>query len=293
MDRKSIASAALCGLAFGAALCVSASASAQTVLSPRALGMGNAVRADPHSNSALILNPAGMSRDYVYSAQIGYNRSNAGDTNVAQLNVVDSRTQPSLAMGVAYGYQFADKSAEVNDGGHDVRVGFSTAPSDRISLGVGLHYISQNRKDPIEDFSGFTLDAGLLMQLTDRINIGLVGHNIAPTDDPAFPTEVGGGIAITDRRFTISVDTVVNVTPEDDESPKPRIMAGLEFLLQDTVPLRLGYERDEVQSADYLTGGLGFIMSDRSGGGQFNVGYRQNLSQGDDFQLVAGLSIFL
>ncbi|MFN3198324.1 MAG: hypothetical protein ACE366_07870 [Bradymonadia bacterium] len=274
-------------------------ASAQSVISPRAVGMGNAVRADPRNNSALIINPAGMSRDYVYAAQFGYARSNASKANVGQLNVVDSRTQPALAMGVAYGYGFADNNAPVEEGGHDVRVGFSTAPSDRVSIGVALHYLSLTRKDPIEDLNAFTLDAGLLMQLTDQINLGLVGHNIAPTDDPGFPTEVGGGLAFVDQRFTLGVDVVVNVTPErpegseEEESPKPRIMAGAEFLLQDSVPLRVGYERDQTQEADFVTGGLGFIMSDKGGGGQINIGYRHNLTVSDDFQLVAGITLFL
>lgn len=285
------------GLAgLGAALVVSAlatSAAAQAVVSPRALGMGNAVRGDPRSNSALILNPAGMSRDYVYAAEFGYHRANGAESNAGVLNVVDSRTQPNLAVGIAYGYEFVDKAAPVNDGGHDVRVGFSTAPSDRVSMGVGLHYLRLNRKDPVEDFDAFTLDAGILMQLTKQINLGLVGHNLAPTDDDAYPTEVGGGVAITDRMFTLDVDVVVNITPPGEEKPKPRIMAGAEFMVQETLPLRVGYERDQLQEVDFVTGGLGFIMSDRGGGGQINIGYRQNLKQTEDFNLMAAITLFL
>ena len=117
---------------------------AQYIDSPRGMGM-SAVRADPVGSSAIIYNPAGMSRSYLYAAEMVYVRAAPGDVNVTGLNVVDSKTQPQLAVGLSYGFHFTDKKATLQQNGHDGRLGFAHAAiPERLHLGLSLGISKSN-----------------------------------------------------------------------------------------------------------------------------------------------------
>ena len=270
-------------------LSVAASAHAQLVDSPRAAGMGGANRGDPVANSALIYNPAGMSRSYQYAAQAQYFRS--GDLNVVGANVVDSKTQPALAVGVAYGYQFTDSGVKGNDG-HDARVGFSRAiiPGN-VNVGVSLRYLYIERaEEGAEDLKGFTLDAGLLFS-SDRFHLGISGQSLINLDDTAVPRKFGGGVAYTGDVITADFDAVAVFDAKNEA--KMSYAGGLEIFLQEVIPIRLGYEYVSATESSWAGGGIGFVNGDGNNAGQVSISFRQNIEDAGQYLFAAGMTLFL
>ena len=259
---------------------------------PRALGMGGAVRGDPLGTSAVLYNPAGMSRAYLYSMEGQYFRGAPGELNSMSLAVVDAKTQPELAVGVAYAYTFSDGDAEVEVDGHDARLAFARAVvPNRMHLGVGLHYI--NRDVGEEGLEAFTLDAGLFASITGAFHVGVVGENLIAVDDPAHPRRLGGGLSYTGEFVTLTGDVVFDFDGHEDGA-KPLYKAGLEILAAETVPIRAGFSRSEVTEHSWLSGGIGFVGDGAtSNGSQISVSYTQNLDVPEQFVLGVGLSFFL
>ena len=175
-------------------------AHAQIADSPRAMSM-SAVRGDPVASSAVIQNPAGMSRAYMYAAEIQYFRAGPDDLNAMGLSVVDSKTQPQLAVGLNYSYQFADSDAPLAQDGHDVRLAFAhPMVAEKFHLGVAMRYLAIDRAGEgvvTQDLEGFTLDVGFLASLAPTLHLGLVGQSLIEMEDESVPRRAGGGLAYT------------------------------------------------------------------------------------------------
>ncbi len=259
----------------------------------RAQAMGGAVHADPVANSSLVSNPAGLARTYAYGAEVCYFRTGPGDRNGVGVNVVDSKTQPSMAVGLAYGYEFSDPKAKPKFEGHNARLAFAhPLIANQLSMGVGLHYLNYDRGGAGDNLSAFTMDAGLVFSATSAFHIGLAGQNLINTDDPEVPMLAGGGIAYTGEFATIDLDTMADFTTQ--KSAKPVFLGGLEFMLGDIVPVRAGVERNQATEQTKISGGIGFVAADeRESGSQLNVSFTQSIDKKKDFQFGAGFVIFL
>lgn len=280
-------------LPLAVALFAATPAAAQILDDPRALGMGGAVRADPVGNTAVLYNPAGMSRAYMYSLEGGYLRA-GDDRNLLSVNIVDSKTQPALAVGLAYGFEFSDAGTDEGQLGHDVRLAMSTPlVQDVLNLGVGLNYLRYQR-DGGEDLSDFTLDVGALISLDRSFHIGLVGDNLISVDDPAFPRRAGGGVAYTGGMVVADVDVLADFDTHP-EGVKPVFAAGLELLLAESVPLRIGVEHSQavVDGETSISGGLGFVTGKGAQGTRLTLGHKQSIDDGSRFTFGLGLTFYL
>lgn len=85
-------------------LCITVPSFADSTLlftTPASAGMGGAFGAVADDNSAIILNPAGISVNKRYGTDIGYLYGNSGTEHRLDLSVVDSITSP-LGVGIAY-----------------------------------------------------------------------------------------------------------------------------------------------------------------------------------------------
>lgn len=277
---------------FCAAACT-APAAAQTFNEPRAQGMGGAVHADPLGNSAMFGNPAGLARAYLYSFEANFFRTGPGDVSAMGLNIVDSKTQPSLAMGIAYAYEFSDPKTSPGVDGHDARLAFGhPLIPNQLALGVGLHYMHIKRTGGLPDLKAYTLDAGLSFSMTSALHLGVAGQNLIQTDDPAAPMLAGGGLAYTGSIATLAFDTLADFTTKD--APKPVFQGGLEVFLAKVVPVRLGVERNQAQEITRISGGLGFTTADdQSQGSQFNIAFTKAVEVAKDYKFGAGFTLFL
>lgn len=292
-------------------------AAAQIFQDPRKVAMAG-VRGDPLGNSAVMHNPAGMSRAYLYAASAIYVRDGAGH-NVAGVNIVDSKTQPELAVGIAYGYQFTDGDAPIATDGHDVRLSLAHPFTDRIHVGIGLHYLHLERSVPEaddamddpdamadamddamadavapKDLTGFTLDAGLLIDVGGGLTLGLVGENLVDLDDPTVPRRAGGGVGYAGESFSFDVDVLADFDSRPDGEPAVVVGAGVEALVSDRLPLRVGYLWDGAAEHSWVGGGVGFITKGSgANGGQISVSFQQNVTDTEQYLVAAGLTLFL
>lgn len=268
-------------------------AAAQLLDSPRAMGMGGATRGDPVGASAVVTNPAGMSRGMAYAVEGQVFRNAQSQSTVTGVNVVDSKTQPTLAVGAAYGYVFSDGSADVKYKGHDARLAFASAIiPNQLHVGVGGHYMTIER-DPGEKLEGFTIDLGMLYQVSGNLNIGLVGQNLIEIDDPLIRRRLGGGVAVVASVLTIDGDLMYDMGKKG-EDPKPDFSIGAEALLGKAIPLRVGYERLGRSQLQYISGGIGYTStSGGARGNQLNMGYRANSEDPSDFTISAAITMFL
>ena len=269
-------------------LAFAAPAGAQVTDSPRSLAMGG-VGSDPVGSSAVIRNPAGMARAVTYAAELQFFRRNDGVNSVG-VSVVDSKTQPTMAVGVSYGFQFTD--GDLPNDGHDARLAFAhPAIPDRLSLGVGLHYLKLDRGKEIPALEGFTLDAGFLLSLSGAFHVAGIGRNLLKLDDAALPRRLGGGISYTGP-VVLAVDVLADLDSHAD-GPKPVVNVGAEVLIGQAVPIRLGYEHDSALGTSWVSGGLGFMTGMGANKGQLSLSYRQNLDDTDQYLFGVGLTSFL
>lgn len=288
-------------LALALAALYASPAMAQLLDDPRNVAMGG-VRADPVANSAVMHNPAGLSRAYLYFAEAMYVRDAAGH-NVIGANIVDSKTQRELAVGVAYGYQFTDDDAEISTDGHDVRLSLSHRLTDRVHIGIGARYLYLDREakaaegeEPVkvDDLKGLTLDAGVLIEVGRGLNLGLVGENLIELDDPAVPRRAGGGLAYVGDGFALDVDVLADFDRHPKGDTAVVLDAGIEILVADVLPLRVGYTWDGAFEQSWVGGGVGFLTrGEGTSGGQLSLSYRQNVDETEQYIIAAGLTLFL
>lgn len=214
-------------------LCLmSESANAQGVglTTPRVAAMGHAGIGGARANSALILNPAGMSAGASYAVDANYFRTSEG-ANLLGINVVDSQTRYSrdrLALGL--GYQALMKSGEAS--GHDAQVGFSLPVSKLSSslllMGASARYIYDERTER----DGFDLNAGLLLQLSSAVSVGAVGVELLEEDRRSL----GGGLGLSTQRLSVNLDYLRQLSVSENH-----YRAGAELMLSDALVFRFGY----------------------------------------------------
>ena len=213
-------------------LCESPSCFAQSLgmTTPRVASMGQAGAGGARANSALILNPAGMSAGAFYAVDANYFRSSEG-SNIIGINVVDSQTRYSrdrLALGL--GYQALIEGGEAT--GHDARVGFSL-PVSKIStslllMGGSARYVY----DEETERDGFDLNGGLMLQLSSLFSMGVVGADLLENKRRS----IGGGLGLSTQRVTINLDYHYRLASQVGD-----YRAGAEFMLSDSLVFRFGY----------------------------------------------------
>ena len=206
---------------------------------------------------------------------------------------MDSKTQPSLAVGVGYGYGFTDESADFEISTHDARLAMSkTLIETKLFAGIGFRYIREiiGSDAASEVMDGFTVDAGLLFAVTDSFSIGAVGQNLMLVE--GLPRRAGGGIAMRVQSFVIDGDVLVDFdTKPGEQSLIYRI--GTEFLIGEALPLRGGFESNQANESQYFSVGLGFLQTEGAQGNQLNLSYKQRIDIQEENVLALGLTMFL
>jgi hypothetical protein len=283
-------------LAILAALASSSSALAQDFVGARAMGLGEAYRAIATGNDAIYFNPAGLPLLKRYSVEGNYLLSLEDERHVADMSVVDSKTNP-LAVGLAYTFLGAELTKRTTIG-HTATLGMAYPIFDRLfSAGVGLKY--KNVSDAIAGnyLNAVTADVGLLSQIPGGISLAAVGYNLVPIKtaasshvpvsaafagaldlgplsalifggEPGFgPQQTAAGVPMEGGfgsmrgpldGLTLSFDWLLNF--ETLQGTKSRLSGGAEWLLADLVPVRLGYVWNEATDDHRISVGLGVIV---------------------------------
>jgi hypothetical protein len=273
-----------------------ATAQAQDFVGARAMGLGESYRAIATGNDAIYFNPAGLPLLKRYSVEGSYLLSLQDERHVADISVVDSKTNP-LAVGIAYTFLGAELTRRQTIG-HTATLGMAYPIFEQLlSIGVGLKY--KNVSDAIAGnyLNAVTADVGALSQIPGGISLAAVGYNLVPlrTNPSSFvpvsagfaaavdlgplsalifggqpqfgpvPTAAGvpmqrswGGARGPLDGLTLSFDWLLNF--ETLQGTKSRLSGGLEWLLGETVPIRLGYLWNEATDDHRVSVGLGVIV---------------------------------
>jgi hypothetical protein len=269
-------------------------------MGPRAIAMGEALRAASFGSLSTTLNPAGLALSKTYELEATYGFRPEDSANLFSASVCDSVT---TRIAACLFYKFLDANPSTVDGEwertmHAAGMTLAAPVGDALTLGVSGKYVDYQETDgtrtspPDRSRSGaFIVDAGATVKAGSMINIGLVAHNLMGSDAGEFPRELGGGLAaFASSKVMLGADARWNL-----EKATGRFGLGGELFLpmqegQQGIPLRLGLLHDTDGSSTYLSGGLGFINPRVA----VDLGARKGVSGEDQaFQLQISVRLFL
>lgn len=317
-----LAALALLGLA-------RAATAAEDLVTPRAMAMGQSLRADATANLGPLLNPAGMTNDRAYAieAMYGFDVRTLG-SNV-HLSIVDSLTS-RVAAGVYYTYINTTPRITLLPGGpvKAKRVGSETGLSlampfgDHFALGVTTKYarFTTDAPNPAYDASvanttvpkrivldsstgsavadGFTFDVGLEVNV-GRFSLAAIGYNLIPLHSIEAPMSLGMGIAFRPiPSLTLALDGTVDFDKykslATDTSLAKRkttgtLGGGLEWLAAGKVAIRAGGRWDSGRPGAWLSMGLGYVGQSFG----IDVAYQQQVDAGIDSLVMLSLRALL
>ena len=261
-----------------------AQAAAPPVPGTRALGMGGALRGSATGDSALLLNPSGMSlmRAYVIEAAYVHDKIGAGNTNLGRLSVVDSTSGFNIAGGLYYNYLADEPAGAPKRAGHEGGLALSVPLGEHLFLGGTAKYLRLRNSGTLPAgtpslVKGFTFDAGLTLKPVNMISIGLVGQNLADLHTDRAPRTAGGGVTVgATSELLFAFDAVLDFTTARDTGGHGNLwsfMGGGEYLLAKRFALRAGGGRRGTTHAGYLAVGGSFVGEV----GALDVGFQQDL----------------
>ena len=256
----------------------------------RPTGMGGAFTSIATGPTGMYHNPAGIATARMYAVGGTYEYTPSG--NVLNASIVDSKTNPRIAAEAGYSYLIGH--GDNDPSGHDIRLALAVpAMPDRISVGIGGRYMILKRGGA-EFARGFTLDAGFLFQLAEKFQLGLSGKNLIdvcqnPRCLGVAPMTVAAGASYGSRKsgLRLAADFGVDINSEPDDV-NFLIEAGGEYLIGGSVPLRVGYTHETLDTSNHVTGGVGWRAS-RFG---IDASGDVNVNSPEDFTISASFSVF-
>jgi hypothetical protein len=265
----------------------------EDMLGPRELALGEALRGGATGASAIPLNPAGLplSRDVVFEGGYGYRASDS-----ASLIGVSACDTTASIPGCFY-YDYAGSNPEIGGASlhHHTHVGgFAIAypVTPRVYLGTDLKYFHDSWDVMgVANSSGFNWDVGATVRLTDLVNVGIAGYNVAGASSAQFPRAVGGGVlARPIPSLALSFDARWRL---EGTQQAARYGGGAEVFLrtsngQTGFPIRVGALRDGNLATTYLSAGLG-VAAMKYG---IDVAARRSVSGMSETTIIASMRFF-
>jgi hypothetical protein len=275
---------------------------------PRAAGMGGALRALGNGTSALFLNPAAMVETRVYHIEALAQVSPEARRQVYGGAVVDSVTG-RLAGGIAVVGGFVDPDG-FDRSYIDARIGLAYPITDRLFVGLSGKYAKITQDGTLRtgglgasrasgglvDPEGggrlalvdeITFDAAVTVKATDSIHIAAVGQNLTYPAHGLLPTTLGGGIGFGTSDFSVEGDALADFSSYSETTA--RLMIGGEYLAGNHFPLRLGYRYDQGAKMHALAAGVGYVGTEIA----VEAGVRRTLSDPGATTIVIGISYHL
>jgi len=257
----------------------------------RALGLGGALRGAATGDSALTLNPSGMSlmRAYVIEAAYLHDSAGSATSNLGRLSIVDSTSGFNVAGGVYYNYLAQDLGAGIERSGHEGAAALSLPLGERLFIGGTVKYLRLSTTGTAPT-RGFTFDAGITIKPVGSVSLGVSGQNLVDKHTDRAPRMLGGGITVGATQDLLFVlDAVLDFTSRRDSGGADKkvwsIMGGGEYLFAKTFGVRLGGGRRGLGDKGYLAGGASYIAQI----GAIDFGIQQDLS-GNARETIIGVS---
>jgi hypothetical protein len=243
----------------------------------------------------------------------------------ANISVVDSITS-RVAAGLFYsyihespklGFNWAGGTvpeATLTRDGHAAGLALAIPIGDHFVLGATAKYLHLSTTAPLpkgtvpaqltlDAVNSVTFDVGIIVRLGSKFNVGVIGYNLWDHGSRESPLSLGIGLAYMPLpQLSINFDTVINFTGYQqykldeatgkvslDQRTTTRLGPGIEWLVANKVPLRIGLVYDSGLPATYLTAGLGYLSTSWG----IDLGYRAKVQGGIENFLMLGIRIFV
>lgn len=234
------------------------------ITTARGIGMGGAYEAVGYGAEVINGNPAALSLYKRYQIELNGAWDVPLGYGYGSLSIADSTNQ--LAMGISY--TFATFGGEARRWAHLTTLAMSYAIADWIHLGITTrHHVLIGASNT----NSISMNAGLMFRPVQWLTFGFSGHNLIPV----WNRDVS-------RYFVASISAQIlgQLTPAFDlrmdfNQPDPRLAyhGGLEWLIAETFPVRIGYQYDGIMNHQYLSGSIGWFNQ----GSGVDVAYRHEL----------------
>lgn len=256
----------------------------RNIASARALGMGSAFRATGLGADSLLGNPAGMALFPAYRIEGTGAYDPRNKEGFLGLSLADS-SSGRLALGVDYhwlslGRGGARSTANLSS------LGAALPLTQSLMIGLSGHYLRLNGQSRFAN--SITLDGGLLVRLGEQVTVGVSGHNLIDTENVELTRYYSAHLAYVGMAAVLAFD--VRADFETRDSAVFTYNGGAEYILNQVVPVRVGYTYDGFQKISRVTTGLGFLSP---GGGGVDVGYQHDLGGENGRMLVLTLRLMV
>jgi len=251
---------------------------------PRATAMGGAGAAVATGNEALTVNPAGISQQRRYHAEIDGLYDSHFPAQALMLSIADTTTS-----SIGTGFLFSRWGSGQPDGrgeGWYGAIAYSYAVAGKYFLGGETKYYRFATPDGL--VRQFAQDVGILVR-NGNFAYGAVVQNVSTSAVPAFPLTTSAGIAWgTDTGWHVAFDYKADLS--DTNNVKHRGSGGLELLIGDSIALRGGATWDATHDIWWVSGGIGLLTE--KGGAQIVLRRRLTAGVFDQF-LEGGITLYL
>ncbi len=246
----------------------------------RNLALGGAYESLGYGAESVSGNPAALSLYKRYQMEASGSWDIPNGYGMATVALADSTN--ALAAGVAYQY--------VTYGAHNRRWAHLTTGALALSLADWLHIGAAVRHQVIlgaTNTNSVTMNAGLVVRPAQFLSLGFSGHNLIYNYNPDIT-----------RYFVASVSAMLlgQLSPVFDlrmdfNQAQPRLayLGGIEWLIAQAFPLRVGYQFDDILRRQYVSGGIGYFDQ----GSGIDLSYRHELAGSEGRMLSLTLKLQL
>ena len=242
--------------------------------SSRNMAMGGAYEALGYGAETIGGNPAGLSLYKRYQIEATGSWDVPQGYGFASVAIADS-TNP-LTMGLSY--HFATYGGEQRRFAHLTTVAASYAFGDVIHIGLATrHHAIVGPPNA----NSITINGGIIVRPVQWLTFGFSGHNLISVRN----------VDIT-RYFVASIGVQIfgQLTPafdlrmdfNDPNGARLAYHAGLEWLIAEAVPLRIGYQYDDIAHHQYISAGVGWFNQ----GSGIDFAYRHEIG-GTEGRLIS------
>ena len=236
--------------------------------SSRNMAMGGAYEALGYGAETIGGNPAGLSLYKRYQIEATGSWDVPNGYGFGSVAVADS-TNP-LSMGISY--HFATYGGENRRYAHLTTVALSYSFGELIHIGFATrHHVLVGAANT----NSISINAGVIAKPAQWLSLGFSGHNLISV----YQADIS-------RYFVASIGVMIlgQLTPTFDlrmdfnqVNPRLAYHAGLEWLIAQTFPIRIGYQMDTIAGHQYLSAGVGWFNE----GSGIDFAYRHELGGGE------------
>jgi len=245
---------------------VAAGADLRDMMSARNIAMGGAYEAMGYGAETIGGNPAGLSLYKRYQLEASGLWDIPQGYGMAQAALADSASSV-VAAGVSY--QFATFGEQDRRWSHITTMAMAYAIADWLHIGVaGRHHVITGGSTT----NSITMNAGIIVRPWQFLSIGVSGHNLINNYNKDITRYFVASVA---GMFFNQLSPVFDLWA-DFNQPAPRFAyhAGLEWLIANTVPVRVGYQYDAIAGHQYIAFGVGYFNE----GSGIDLSYRHEVA---------------